>query len=357
MSKKVCELCGYADNSYTIEENGNIMKVCKFCHDGHLERMGLPLESDKPLDDATLALDIKSATDYLAAEDEPAKVAPMTQEQLDNEMKKIKESVNKQGAKDKSAALKKSIKKEEIISEATPEVFDARIKITSPEVEQLRDVRPKTNFEVVIEENISSIKFIDAFKYIFNKTSYAIFLGVVMFAMAIVNAIAFDVVDGGLVTLFMGVGVVAISFPLMWYLSNCFAADRRAQLLRIQQHKILFKSMTTDCYRELKTKYNVIKSIGWLLFRLSIILPLVTIISAITVGVIYNSLGIIDNFGAMKSSLVMAVFCLGAIVAAIVVYWIFKLLSDMVFYKLDAERNQQIQQQTMLDMLSEMKKK
>ena len=50
--KGVCELCGFADDSYRIEENGAVMRVCKFCHDGHLERMGLSPDADKPLDDA-----------------------------------------------------------------------------------------------------------------------------------------------------------------------------------------------------------------------------------------------------------------------------------------------------------------
>ena len=84
MAKKVCELCGYADDSYSIEENGTVMKVCKFCHDGYLERMGLPPDADKPISDVASMLDYESVKDEIGAapsESRP-KVEPLSEEEL-----------------------------------------------------------------------------------------------------------------------------------------------------------------------------------------------------------------------------------------------------------------------------------
>ena len=58
--KGVCELCGFADDSYRIDENGTVMKVCKFCHDGYLERMGLSPDADKPVQDVALTIDVNA---------------------------------------------------------------------------------------------------------------------------------------------------------------------------------------------------------------------------------------------------------------------------------------------------------
>ena len=57
-TKGECELCGFADDSYRIEENGAVMKVCKFCHDGYLERMGLSPDADQPVENVALSLDL-----------------------------------------------------------------------------------------------------------------------------------------------------------------------------------------------------------------------------------------------------------------------------------------------------------
>ena len=47
-ARGVCEICGFADDSYRIEENGAVMKVCKLCYDGYHERMGTsPETADK----------------------------------------------------------------------------------------------------------------------------------------------------------------------------------------------------------------------------------------------------------------------------------------------------------------------
>ena len=92
MSKKVCELCGYADDSYTIEESGTVMKVCKFCHDGYLERMGLSPDADEPVQDPVTLLDLESAAEISEAvgeimnkngeEEQHMKVEPLTEEEL-----------------------------------------------------------------------------------------------------------------------------------------------------------------------------------------------------------------------------------------------------------------------------------
>ena len=58
-SSGVCELCGFADDSFRIEENGAVMKVCKFCHDGYLERMGISPEEEQTAQDVALSLDIE----------------------------------------------------------------------------------------------------------------------------------------------------------------------------------------------------------------------------------------------------------------------------------------------------------
>ena len=35
-----CELCGLPDDSYSIEDNGNVFKVCKLCYDGFIAKHG-----------------------------------------------------------------------------------------------------------------------------------------------------------------------------------------------------------------------------------------------------------------------------------------------------------------------------
>ena len=76
--KGVCEVCGFADDSYRIEENGSVLKVCKFCHDGYLERMGLPPDADEPLEDVTMTLDLAAA----GFDGEGAKVETLSEQEL-----------------------------------------------------------------------------------------------------------------------------------------------------------------------------------------------------------------------------------------------------------------------------------
>ena len=196
MSKKVCELCGYADDSYTIEESGTVMKVCKFCHDGYLERMGMSPDDDKPVEDPVTLLDLKSAAEISDAvgeimnnngeEESRMKVEPLTEEELNrvltgghsrrrksySESKaeksaeaKDKESaeVNQKPAPEKAEETKsesETVKsepqqkkpKKDIMDEVNPRIDDERIKVTSPEVPLERDARPKTNLDVEVSE-------------------------------------------------------------------------------------------------------------------------------------------------------------------------------------------------------------
>ena len=319
--KGVCELCGFADDSFRIEENGAVMKVCKFCHDGYLERMGLTPETDKPSPEETLQIDIDalknadidtdgmtaeellqlkmelearantrvptldesqldtllatteddkkvlttvrqkenrrrkraaaiglddSGEDYKASEellrsgeelqrvveglqkvakgiddappeaeevaapliakivaprpesDEPkreeqAKEArqadeliagsrPENENRKENEMKTESKPQQKEAAR----AARAEQAREKIHAEANQTIDDERISITSPEVELRRDRRPKTNLDVAISEYAGGVRFLDAFKYVLHRVSYAVFVGLIVLAVSTV---------------------------------------------------------------------------------------------------------------------------------------------------------------------------
>lgn len=522
--KGVCELCGFADDSYRIEENGAVMRVCKFCHDGHLERMGLSPDADKPLDDAALALDIdpeatgidieglsgeellriemelaarkqessrvptldpealdtllapsdddkrvlgnvrqrelrrkkraaeagedELGEDYKASEelirsgeelqrvmeelenvtDEPEKpfeaeaeaapliakiVAPksggglkqdgtpaelaatesktavkaetaaIAEEQAEREFEEEpdeeekppervgdgekefqqnniaahksdaqeeSEMSNKQNAK-KPAGKETRENKEELVREkihaaANQTIDDERIKITSPEVALSKDTRPKTNLDVAISEYSGGVRFLDAFKYVMHKVSYAVFLGLIVLAVSTVLFIR-DGWKHGLIVLGGGIGSVALGFLLLWYLSHCYELDRRALLLRIRQQEILFESMNGECYRELRTKFTVIKALGWLLNKLTVLFPLLLLVGG-------NVAAVIAAF--LKTFWLFPVLSAATTVAAVLTYYLIKFSADWIAYALDRERNQQIQQQTLLDILDELRK-
>ncbi len=391
MSKKVCELCGYADDSYTIEESGTVMKVCKFCHDGYLERMGLSPDADEPVQDPVTLLDLESAAEISEAvgeimnkngeEEQHMKVEPLTEEELNkvltgghtrrrksysetkaeksaDEEKPVEEAKAPEAPEKESesvaAAEPETEKKEppkkqkkDIMDEVNPKIDDERIKVTSPEVPLERDARPKTNLDVEVSEYKNAVRFIDAFKYVFHPIVYAIFLGVVI---ATVATVLFIVKSWQSAVYVLGCGIVAIglSYFLMWYLATRYDKDKRAYLLRIRQQEILFESMNSDCYRELKTKFTVLKSLGWLLSKLSVLLPLVTVLGGVVASVIICF---------VYEVWLMPIIFFGSIVGGIVVYWVVKFFADMIAYKLDAERNQQLQQQTLLDILKTLKKK
>lgn len=377
MAKKgICELCGFADDSYSIEENGNVMKVCKFCHDGYLERMGLPPDADKPLSDVSMTLDLDSADDIDAEQIEEnlqMKVEPLTEEELNKVLNggKIKRRRTVNGEKSESA-FKEEIEREEkaaqgktyvradspdkerqnakrrrdVMEQVNPKSDDERIKITSPEIPLSKDVRPKTNLDVAVSEYKNSVRFMDAFKYVYNQIVYAVFLGLVVATVATVLFIV-DTWQHALIVLGGGIAAIGLSYFVMWYLRYRFDMDKRAYLLRIRQQEILFKSMNSDCYRELKTKFTVLKSLSWLLNKLSVVLPLIVIAGSIVATVIVCFLFL---------TWLMPIILFGAIIAGVFTYWIVKFLADIVTYQLDAERNQQIQQQTLLDMLKVLKK-
>lgn len=412
--KGVCELCGFADDGYSIEENGTVTKVCKFCHDGYLERMGLPPDEGARVENLELTLDINSATEDISdaaeltqsafgdvrkTEKKPAeetdgedekdyeeeqsgmKVEPLSEEELNkvlwggHKKSRIKPAVGKEensassdfaravkesnspaaaekaepekaekAEKSESSAQKKP--RHDIMDEVNPKIDDERIKITSPEVRLARDERPKTNLDVEVTEYKSSVRFLNAFKYVFHEVVYAILLGLVV---ATVTTVLFVVKTWQEAVTVLAGGVIAIglSYFLMWFLRSRYEKDKRAYLLRIRQQEILFESMNSDCYRELKTKFTVMKSLGWLLGKLSVLLPLAVIIGGVVASVITCFL--------VKFWL-MPIVLFGTIVGAIIMYWIVKFFADVVGYALDLERNQQIQSQTLLDILKVLKK-
>lgn len=492
-NKGVCELCGFADDSYRIDENGTVLKVCKFCHDGYLERMGLSPDADKPIEDIALTLDIdeirkagidtdgmsgeellqlemelaerkktkvptldeeelvtlletteddkKVLTDVrkkemrrkkkaiLAGEDESGEdykaseelirsgeelqrvveglqkiaeglpaddredeteapliakiVAPKTENEPSPQENRVaevfesneiavsdvdgkeysRESEQESGSekpreeivmKEKTPKtddraerlLKEARAREKIHEAANQKIDDERIKITSPEVALSKDTRPKTNLDVAISEYSGGVRFLDAFKYVMHRVVYAVFLGVIVLAVSTVMFIR-DSWEHGLIVLAGGVGAVVLGFMLMWYLSHCYETDRRALLLRIRQQEILFDSMNSDCYRELRTKFTIIKALGWLLNKLSVLLPLVVVIGGNIAAVITSFLSYYYMYPIVSAL---------SSVAAVLMYYIIKFQADCIAYMLDRERNQQIQQQTLLDILDKLKK-
>lgn len=229
---------------------------------------------------------------------------------------------------------------------ANPTIDDERIKITSPEVELAKDTRLKTNLDVATEGHAGSIKFLHAFKYVLHPVTYAVFAGLsslaVFTALMIIAHWKVAVID-----LAACVGAVVCGALLVWYLKRRLEVDKRTVLLRIRQEQILFDSMAAPCYRELKTKYPMIKALAWLLGRLSVILPVTVIIGG-------TAAGIITTF--MFYWWLVAPVILGSVLAAVVLYYLFKFAADLVQYKLDIERNQQISEQSLLDILSKNKR-
>ncbi len=425
--KGVCELCGFADDSYRIDENGTVMKVCKFCHDGYLERMGLSPDADKPVQDVALTIDVNALQaddidfdsmtpeEVQALKDELAgrqnmRVPTLDEQQLGTLLsvteddkrvltgvrqkerrRKKKETENADSAliakieqaekknerlqlqfseEDVQAVAdaisakendmpnktskpekntreeKEAIARERIHAAANQTIDDERIRITSPEVELRKDRRPKTNLDVAVSEYAGSVRFLDTFKYVLHRISYAVFLGLIVLAVSTVLFIR-DGWQHGLIVLGGGLGAVLIGFLLVWYLSRCYELDRRALLLRIRQQEILFESMNSDCYRELRTKYTMIKALGWLLNKLSVLLPLAVLVGG-------NIAAVIAAF--LRSYWLFPVLSGCATVAAVLVYYLVKFAADRIAYMLDRERNQQVQQQTLLDILDRLKK-
>lgn len=549
MAKGECELCGFADDSYRIDENGTVMHVCKFCHDGYMARMGLSPDADKPVEDVALTLDLSaikdagidteglsgaellqlkmdieaqnnrrvqtldaeqlntllngteddkkildvvrqkelrrkrkasqaglddSGEDYKASEEllrsgeelqqavlglddvteEDIKAAPLiakilapqekisaettatkappaereaaaeekeeetvqtetppkesaekpteavappaeqtektaeaetaiadeTQEEQTPEERQAEQEERKIAAmrreeesamSSKSKALepvpenskgvldteklgkevtqkvsKEVLVREKILAAANQTIDDDRIQITSPEVALARDVRPKTNLDVAISEYAGGVRFLDSFRYVMHRVSYAILLGLIVLAVSTVLFIR-DTWQHAVIVLSGGVGAVFIGFLLVWYLSHCYETDKRALLLRIRQQEILFESMNSDCYRELRTKFTIIKALGWLLNKLTVLLPLVVLVGGNVAAVV---LCFLQNYWLLP------VVSGATSVAGVLIYYLVKFAADWIAYALDRERNQQIQQQTLLDILDQLKK-
>lgn len=229
---------------------------------------------------------------------------------------------------------------------ANPTIDDERIKITSPEVELPKDTRPKTNFDVATEVHVGSVRFLHAFKFVLHPVTYAIFAGLA--AIAVFTALMIIMTwKEAVISLSSCVGAVTVGALLVWYLKRRLEIDKRTVLLRIRQEQILFESMTSPCYRELKTKYPMIKASAWLMSKLSVILPVAVIIGGTAAGIITAFLVV-----WWMAAPVIA----GAALAAVIVYYMFKMLADVINYKLDIERNQQIAEQTLLDLLEKSKK-
>lgn len=408
-----CELCGLPDNSYSIEEGGNVLKVCKLCYDGFIEKHGsdsiAPEESDidmladqiaetpesvsKPETlspdqmvklltptseerrkiNASLkkAVAQKPAQSSVANAETSNREPSQTKEKVKNEeiaqteiesVEPLKQNSVKENNMSKSpseaeqeqvdrdikaarAEEKRIAALEKMKTAANPTIDDDRISITSPEVELPKDTRPKTNFDVATKEHIGSVRFIEAFKFVMHPVSYAVFAGVIVLAVATVLMIIMSWKEA-VIDLFAGCGAVGVGLLLVWYLKRRLEIDRRTFLLRIRQEQIVFNSIVTPCYRELKTKYPIIKALAWLLSKLSVIIPVIIIIGGSVTAVVVSFL----NFWWL-----LAPVLAGAVICAVLLYYMLKFSADWIYYKLDIERNQQIVQQSLLDLLAKKK--
>ncbi len=83
-----------------------------------------------------------------------------------------------------------------------------------------------------------------------------------------------------------------------------------------------------------------------MLSKLAVIIPVITIIGGTVTAVILTFLQV--------WWLLAPVVCAAAI-GGVLTYYIFKFFADYINYKLDIERNQQLIQQTLLDVLSKKK--
>lgn len=392
-----CELCGLRDNSYSIEEDGNVFKVCKLCYDGFIAKHGSDSVTDADIDE--LAEQIDGAPEAVGSR--PETLSPEQMEKLlkptSDERRKIKAAIKRaavarteqimaadtEGITRELLEVKAEIEKETLAEEknkeilrvaeqqlqqdkpveqpkaqraedkrkaavdkmrraANPTIDDERIKITSPEVELPKDTRLKTNFDVATEGHVGAVRFLQAFRFVIHPVAYAVFAG--MIALAVATALMITMTwKEAVISLSAGVGAVVLGALLMWYLKRRLEIDKRTYLLRIRQEEILFDSMTAPCYRELKTKYPMIKALAWLLGRLSVIIAAVVVIGGTAAGVIVAFLKIWWLFAPVA---------VGAALGGVLVYYVLKYLCDMINYKLDVERNQQILEQSLLDILS-----
>ena len=365
---KTCELCGFMDNSYNIEDEGQIHKVCKFCHDGFLERMGLTPEDSTNLSDYDKTL---KTIDEFGAEElavVPPKKTRRKKSTSVSEPKRGQSAVAttkipppKSNTNTKATvvaidkALEKKIAKEEkfitrqqdLVSMLSPKIDDERIQITSPEVELRADNRPKTNFDVAANQYNVAIRFKDRIKIAYNKFLFLTIVLLAVTTVAIVQAVIYRNILEPLVTAGGGILAALLGFLILWVIGLRQRAVRRSQLMRIKQQRILFESHSSDCYRELKTKYTVIKSIATVLFYLAYVIPAMVMVGALIAGVILTFL---VHFA------VFAIAIAASALAAAVLFFLIMLASELITIGLDKEKNQQLQQQTLLDILHHLKR-
>lgn len=390
-----CELCGLRDNSYSIEVDGNVFKVCKLCYDGFIAEHGSDSATESDIDNLAEKINVTPEV----GGSRPETLSPEQMEKLlkptSDERRKLKAAIKRAAAAkaeqilaadtegltrellDVKTEIEKEARVEEKIKEvprtaeqqqvapveqpkvqraedkrkaaadkmrraANPTIDDERIKITSPEVELTKDTRLKTNFDVATEGHVGAVRFLQAFRFVINPIAYAVFAGMIVLAVATVHMIIMTWKEA-VITLSAGVGAVVLGALLMWYLKRRLAVDKRTYLLRIRQEEILFDSISAPCYRELRTKYPMIKALAWLLGRLSVIIPVIVVIGGTAAGVI---------LAFLKIWWLFAPVALGAALGGVLVYYLLKYLCDRVNYKLDVERNQQILEQSLLDLLS-----
>lgn len=445
---KTCELCGLPDTSYTIEDDGNVLHVCKLCYDGYMAQNGDVDEMAENLNGEIIGgskpetLSVEQMAQLLKrGAPKQRKQASPQQQRLNEERRKIDAAVKRavaakveqtlaadteeitrelletkaeieqeerriqeeqqaqqeaapteeaqpaaaeaaeqpeeaQPADDASSALvtvaidtpatpavrtktsaelerereeneaRVKLAEEKLLAAihlaANPKIDDERIKITSPEVELAKDTRLKTNLDVATEGHAGTVRFIHAFKYVLHPVTYAIFAGLI--AIAVFTALMITKTwKEAVIDLAACAGAVTIGALLVWYLKRRLEVDKRTVLLRIRQEQILFASMISPCYRELKTKYPMIKALAWLLGRLAVIVPVVVLIGGAAAGVITTF---------MVTWWYAAPVIAASAIGAVLLYYVLKFSADLVQYKLDIERNQQIAEQTQLDLLA-----
>lgn len=284
------------------------------------------------------------------ADDDAFKVLLGQKHMGDNSSERAAKETKKSARADSKE--KRAAYREQLLRDVNRKSDDERIKITSPEVELKTDRRYKTNLEVATAESETSIRFIDAFKYVINPVIYAIFAGAIVLATATGKFIV-DWQSGdnwwlaSLIILLGGAAACTAGFFLVLALKRAVATDRRTWMLKIRQEQILFNSVKTECYRELRTKFPELRALAWFCDKLAYILPVTAIIGGTVAGVIVTFL---------YYWWLLPVAVVGSVVVAMFLYFLFKLFSNSLYYKLEIERNQQIQQQTLLDLLDKSKK-
>ena len=96
-----CELCGLPDNSYSIENDGKVFKVCKLCYDGFIAKHGTDSVSDSDIDELAEKMSVTPES----AGSRPETLSP---EQMEKLLKPTGEERRKINAAIKRAAAAKA---------------------------------------------------------------------------------------------------------------------------------------------------------------------------------------------------------------------------------------------------------